>query len=400
MAKVTKNQLTEEDDALLADLGVEIEEKKISDTTPEQERIMAGFEEIERFYELHNRLPLNEARRDVFERMYAVRLTKICSSSDCLSLLADLDQYALIQRFSEQKTPIEVDDEALLAELGVLEQSESDITQLTHVKTRAQVRAAAEEVAQRKPCEDFERFKLLFIEVQQELKSGVRVARPYKKDATLSQGAFYIVGGQKAYIAEIGEWFQNSGNKKDARLRVIFDNGTESNLLYRSFQKALSADDLGRRVSEPDAGPLFEEHDNEDETQSGTIYVLRSLSEHPAIKERREVIHKIGVTGGKVKTRITNAKFVPTFLMDEVEVVATYELFHINRSRLERLLHRFFEAAKLDVEVIDRFGQPIVPQEWFLVPLFIIDEVVSKIKDGTLIHYYYDVQNAQLIECN
>ncbi len=130
---------------------------------------------------------------------------------------------------------------------------------------------------------------------------------------------------------------------------------------------------------------------------SGTIYVLRSESEHPTIQKNRDVIHKIGVTGGKVETRISNAKLDPTFLMADVKVVATYELYNINRTKLEHILHKFFESSKLDIQINDRFGNPVVPKEWFLVPLFIIDEVVEKIKDGTISKYSYDMESATLV---
>jgi hypothetical protein len=130
---------------------------------------------------------------------------------------------------------------------------------------------------------------------------------------------------------------------------------------------------------------------------SGTIYVLRSKSELPLVAANRDLVHKIGVTSQKVEQRISNASLQPTFLMADVEVVATYELFNINRTRLEYLIHRVFDAAKLDIEVKDRFGNPVVPHEWFLVPIFVIDEAVSRIKDGTIINYRYDPNQARLV---
>lgn len=130
---------------------------------------------------------------------------------------------------------------------------------------------------------------------------------------------------------------------------------------------------------------------------SGTIYVLRSKSDHPMIQEHRNVIHKIGVTSRDMNKRLSNAKLDPTFLMADVEVVATYELSNINRTKLENLIHRFFEPAKLNIEIKDRFGNPIVPREWFLVPLFVVDEVVDRIKDGTITSYIYDHQAASLV---
>jgi hypothetical protein len=130
--------------------------------------------------------------------------------------------------------------------------------------------------------------------------------------------------------------------------------------------------------------------------ESGTIYILRSKSDHPLIKEHRDVIHKIGVTGSDISKRIANAKLDPTFLMADVEVVATYELSNINRVRLEKLIHKFFEPARLNIEIKDRFGNPIVPREWFLVPRFVIDEAVGKIKDGSIVNYFYDAKAGKL----
>ena len=179
-------------------------------------------------------------------------------------------------------------------------------------------------------------------------------------------------------------------------MRVIYSNGTESNLLLRSMQRALYKDETSRIISDPSAGPLFSENVEEDDAASGTIYVLRSKSDHPAVKEHREVLHKIGVTGGSVEKRIANAAHDATFLLADVEIVATYELFNINRTKLENLIHKFFDSARLEIEIKDRFGNPVVPREWFLVPLFAIDEAVEKIKDGSITDYEYDPSSAKL----
>ncbi len=135
---------------------------------------------------------------------------------------------------------------------------------------------------------------------------------------------------------------------------------------------------------------------NETSGESGTIYVLRSKSDHPTFVEHRELIHKIGVTGGDVATRIANSRADSTFLFADVEVVATYKLFNINRGKLENLLHRFFAPARLDLEIPDRFGRPMRPREWYLVPLQVIDEVVGRVKDQSITEYAYDPKIAAL----
>ena len=132
--------------------------------------------------------------------------------------------------------------------------------------------------------------------------------------------------------------------------------------------------------------------------RQATIYVLRSKSDNPFVAAHRDLVHKIGVTGGDLAARIANAKLDPTFLMADVEVVATYKLYKINRTKLENLIHRVFERARLDIEIKDRFGRPVIPREWFLVPVFVVDEVVERIKDGTITKYIYDPKTATLVE--
>jgi len=82
--------------------------------------------------------------------------------------------------------------------------------------------------------------------------------------------------------------------------------------------------------------------------------------------------------------------------MANVEIVATYKLYNINRTRLENLMHRIFESARLDIEIMDRFGRPVIPKEWFLVPLFAINDAVERIKDGSIASYVYDPAQAKL----
>ena len=387
---------TDEDDALLAELGVEVEVKKQLSRTPREERIVAGFEEISRFAEEHGQPPQHGEDLDIFERLYAVRLDRIRDLQECRDLLAPLDEQGLLaETFAASTSGAEdLDDDALLAELGV-EVAKSPLTELKHVRSTAE-RKAADEVANREKCEDFSKFKPLFEMVQKELDSGLRETRPFEMKAEIGKGRFFIVGGQKAYVTEKGETITNEQGRTDARLRVIFDNGTESNMLMRSLQRALNKDGAGRRITDPSAGPLFSDQTIDGDEASGIIYVLRSKSDHPLVTENRELVHKIGVTNMSVEKRIAGAQLQPTFLMANVEVVATYELYNINRSKLENLIHRIFEPARLEIEIMDRFGRPVVPREWFLAPLFVINDAVEKIRDGTITGYHYDPRAAGL----
>ncbi len=388
---------TKEDDDLLEELGVEVETKREGGRTPREERIIAGFEEIQRFVEEHGRPPQHGQDRDIFERLYAVRLDRLKEQPEALELLNKLDHQKLLSGGTPtgDASSDELDDDELLAQLGADALSEGSVEQLRHVRTATE-RREAEEIANREKCEDFANFKPLFQQVQKELEAGIRQTRSFELKAEIKAGAWFIVGGQKAYVAEEGETFTTAQGRTDARLRVIFDNGTQSNMLMRSLQRALNKDDAGRRITDPEAGPLFSGEREEDDQPSGTIYVLRSKSDHPMVAANRDVVHKIGVTNVPVKQRIAGARLQPTFLMADVEVVATYELYNISRTKLENLIHRVFSSARLEITIEDRFGQPAIPREWFLAPLFIIDEVVEKIRAGTITRYVYDPKAASL----
>lgn len=387
---------SEDDDALLEELGVQVETPKPTGRTARDERVIAGFEEIQRFVDQHGRAPQHGEGRDIFERLYAVRLERMRELPDCRAVIEPLDRQGLLA--GTAPAPVadadELDDDALLAELGV-DAAKDGIADLKHVRSTADKRAA-EEVANREKCEDFDKFKPLFAKVKREISEGTRQTRPFELKAEIRPGAWFIVGGQMAYVAEMDETFSNAQGRTNARLRVIFDNGTQSNLLMLSLQRALHKDEAGRRITDPSAGPLFAGVAEDGDLESGTIYVLRSKSDDPQIVASRDVLHKIGVTGGKVETRIANAKLDPTFLLADVEVIATYKLSNINRTKLENLIHRIFDPARLNIEIKDRFGNPVIPREWFLVPLFVINEAVERIKDGTIIEYIYDPKTARL----
>ena len=388
-----------DDDELLDALGVDATPLKASSRTPREERIIAGFEDILRFNQSHGRAPQHSEGGDIFERLYAVRLDQLRKLPEAQALLAGLDAPGLLSGAVVANTDVDaLDEDALLAELGISAEPTdgSDITVLRHVRSSVEKRAA-EEVADRTPCEDFERFQPLFEQVERELKSGVRKALPFGRDASVFNGNYFIVGGQLAYVAEVGDTIKAPNGESDARLRVIYANGTESNLLRRSLQRALYKDDTGRRLSDPDMGPLFGGEAEPDDIESGTIYVLRSKSSHPFVAEHRELIHKIGVTGGKVETRIAAADKDATYLLADVDIVATYKLHNLNRTRLENIFHRLFGAAQLDLTIEDRFGNPVKPREWFLVPLHVIDEAVQCIRDGSITGVSYDLTTARLI---
>lgn len=385
-------------DELSAELQDFAQPKKEKTRTAREERIIAGFEEIQRFVEEHGRIPQHGEDNDIFERLYAVRLDRIRTLEECRELLTDLDHQGLLdgKETVQNESAEDMDDDELLAELGDMAPG-GGLTELRHVRSTAEKRAV-EDIANRTKCEDFDQFKPLFQQVEAELKAGIRETRRFGQDASIEQGNFFILNGQMVYVAEVGDVFKAPNGDNDARLRVIYSNETESDILLRSLQRALYKDETGRRITEHDAGPLFRDTWDDDDVESGTIYVLRSKSQNPFVAEHRELIHKIGVTGGKVETRIANAEHDATYLLADVEIVATYKLAGINRTKLEALLHRVLAPAQLDLEIKDRFGRPVKPREWFLVPLAAVNEAVERIRDGSITTMIYSPETAKLVK--
>lgn len=400
-------------DELRSELDDYAQPEKAGGCSAREQRIIAGFEEIERFVEEYGRLPQHGENLDIFERLYAVRLDRLRASAECRAVLNGRDPRGLLEftpevgekgiiredsaEYRVGLADVELSEEELAAALRREGVSASDISQLEHVRSREEIRAA-EEVAKRTPCNDFESFRPVFEKAQQELETGERQTLKYKDNADVKKGDFFILDGQKVIVAEMGEEFLSDYGRPDRRLRVIYDNGTESDLLVRSLQRALNKDKASRRITEPDFGPLFSGEEDEDDLPTGYIYVLRSKSEHPFVVQNRLVLHKIGITGKDVKTRIGNAKKNTTYLLADVEIVATYKLVNINRKRLEALLHKFFGSARLDLELKDRFGFDVAPREWFLAPLSVIKEAIEKLKDGTIGNYRYQPETAQIVK--
>ncbi|HXE53092.1 MAG TPA: GIY-YIG nuclease family protein [Tepidisphaeraceae bacterium] len=391
-----------DDETLMRDLAEDFGvEEKPAGRSPLEQRILAGFEEIERFVEQHGRVPQHGEDRDIFERLYAVRLDRLRQSPECRAVLKDVDTRGLLGVAPDGKTAAsdEPDDAELRAALGDLV-ADDDVTRLVHVQS-SEDRKAAEDVAQRQPCPDFETFRPIFEQVQRELDAGERETEKFRHNGKLEPGDLFILSGQKVLVAGADEEVTHKEyGREDRRLRVIFDNGTEANLWLRSLQRALYKDERNRRVLAPaaESAPLFAGTMADDDLASGTIYVLRSKSDHPFVAQNRDVIHKIGVTGGNVKGRIANAKKDPTYLLADVDVVAEYKLANVNRKALESLLHKLFGSARLDLELKDRFGGQVEPREWFLVPLPVIDEAIRKLKDGIIDGLRYDRETARLTQ--
>lgn len=254
----------------------------------------------------------------------------------------------------------------------------------------------ADYVAQHKLCENFEDYKPLFAKVHQELKEGRRSLVKINKTATLTAGRYYFVSGQMLLLEQIGELKKSSNSLPDARTRCIYENGTESDILLQTLRKNVVGD--GYAISELQEEMDAQFFNNSDITTedkvTGYIYILSSLSGNPVVKKEKN-LYKIGFTTNSVEQRIANAENDPTYLMAPVKIVATYKVVNMNSQMFEDLVHQLLMPVQFQVTVFDEQGKEHQPQEWFVVPLPVVDVIIKKIMDGTIVGFTYNPQ----LEC-
>lgn len=248
-------------------------------------------------------------------------------------------------------------------------------------------------VAQHTLCENFEDYKPLFAKVHQELREGKRSLVRISKTATLAAGRFYYVSGQMLLLEQIGDLSMGSNSMLNGRTRCIYENGTESDILLQTLRKNVVGDGYAVSELQEDAESQFFSNKDiaADDNVTGYIYVLSSLSENPEVKAEKN-LYKIGFTTNSVEQRIANAENEPTYLMAPVKIVATYKVVNLNSQKFEDLVHQLLKHVQFQVTVIDdkRIGHQ--PQEWFIVPLPVVDVIIKKIMDGTIVGYTYNPQ--------
>lgn len=380
------------------------------------ERLISKFTEINEFITANNRQPELDMT-NVPEYMLSQRLNAIRQNSEQCQALAPIDTHNLLpvhlaQQVAESGADYQVEEkeinsvEDIFADdnLGLLDTPADSIFDLKHVEKFS--RAEAEHISRRKKCKNFEKYEHLFVEVQNQIRDGERKLLPFDdKGESLVAGCYYILSGVLLFLESVDitspeKTISGKRFRKDGRTRCIFENGTESNMLYRSLAKALYND--GKTVSETSNSLNEELYKNmggvtEEDTESGHIYILSSLSRNPDIKNINN-LHKIGYSTTSIEKRIANAENEPTYLMAPVNLIAGYQCYNINTQKLENLLHTFFGNACLDIEIADKNGKMCKPREWFIAPLAAIEFAVSGLLDGSIVDYRYDPIREQVIQ--
>lgn len=391
--KTKKDKLSEIFESDLLGL-LAVDEPKAAPASPQDSRLIDNFQEISDFYETNQRCP--ELSDDIGEYRLASRLAAIKKDPKKVKTLLPYDYYNLLE--SEETKSVSVEELISDDPLGLLDgDDEADsIYTLSHVKPSERLRP--DYIAHRKVCKDFDLYEEAFQQIHDDLEHGRRRLVEFK-EGDLHEGCYYVLRGVVLYLEQSLAVKQKieykSGTKvrREGRTRCIFDNGTESSMLYRSLGKALKLDGfcISDLIEQSQGSVSIDASD----VQNGYIYVLRSLSRAPQIRSIRN-LYKIGYCSGDVTTRIKNAIHEPTYLMNDVEVVLTVRCYNLDVPYLEASIHSFFSNVNVYFEVRDDEGIMHYPKEWFTVPLNIIEEAIPLIVDKKIDSYRYD-KNLQMI---
>jgi hypothetical protein len=354
----------------------------------EDEIAIAQFEAINAFLDEHHVLPGSTAdgrEPNLAEYTLEAHLDAFRDDEACRILLSTYDRHGLLGA------------EAAPRATSLLRGPAEGIFELRHVPNTAGSKAAADDIERRRPCDDFATFEPIFALLKRDIGNGKRETVRFSSEASIKVGTGYILNGIMAYIADE---IDDSKGRNRTRIRVIFGNGMEGRHLIRSFARLLHDDENGRQIIEknPDvSGPLFSgQPDQADDFGeiAGHVYVVESKSPDPQILALRGRLYKIGFTAQPLEKRFSNAEKEAAFLYAGVHVVMTFAT-NFNPQKLEALVHQFFGNARLQIDIT--LGKSISPQEWFVVPLDLVEEAVNKIIDRSIVKYRYDHLSRKIV---
>lgn len=370
---------------------LEVKNKKIRVVT-ENYKLIDDFKEISDFYRKNNKEP--ERSKDIIEYRLYSRLTGLRKDKEKCEILKEYDEFNLLK----DDSVIEVnslEDIFSSDSFNILDEDDEDIFNMKNVP---KITTMPDYVASRKVCTDFDKYEIMLEECQLDIKEGRRELKPFKNGQQIEEGHFFILKGVLLYVDKVGEFVVENG-VKNARLRCIFENGTESDMLMRSLGAELYKD--GRRVTENANNmeqDILEKFNSisDDDVETGYIYVLKSKSTNDYIRPIKN-LYKIGFSTTSVEERVKNSSNEPTYLMAPVTIVTTFKCYNMDVNKFENLLHNFFGQACLELEVTDKIGIKHKPREWFIAPISVIEEVIKLILNGQIVNYKYDLVKEQIV---
>ncbi|CAI3368759.1 GIY-YIG nuclease family protein [Enterococcus cecorum] len=365
-----------EDDAFY-DLTKQFEKKKVVKQDPE----VTKFQEIIDFVNENGREP-EKTPEWSSERALWARLSGFRGKPERAEKVKKYDTLGLLEKEFDQDgeflaDSVEIDDELNLDDILGSDDMIDDFSDLLDVSRYRRTVNAADKIGRRKHARHFEKYKSLFDQVHADIASGRRKIIPFEQ-YDIQANRFYVQNGVMLYVVSIGDFYEDVNGDKNAKMHVVYENGTENkSLLFRSLASSLYATERhGRMVTEPVDEETLAESFGEEFT-TGYIYVLKSLSTNPDISKWTN-LYKIGFTRNDVESRIANAENDVTYLNAPVKIMLSAEVQNVNAQLLERTLHHAFQ----DKQVVFQDGNFKKATEWYMVPLNDIESKINEVIAG------------------
>ncbi|GFH41806.1 hypothetical protein Hs30E_03570 [Lactococcus hodotermopsidis] len=359
--------------------------EKISSANPEIKK----FQEINDWIREHNgKEPVKRADR--IERALAARLKGIRGDSQKTALLKDYDEFDLLDNVTDEIPVLNslddiLNDDELFTDL----ENHHSLFDLSRYSRTVR---AADKIGVRKKAKEFDKYDRMFKKVHAEIANGERKILKFGNknkringEYNISPGRFYILKGVMLYVESMGdEWFVTSkSQEKNTKIHVIYENGTESDMLYRSLASSLySSERTGKMISEKiDDLPLLGE-DNPIYQTTGFIYVVKYAGDDSQLSSL-ENLYKIGYSEN-VESRLKNTENEATYLYAKVNLIAKFEIQNMSARKVEKYLHDIFADKQLQIDMKAVNGRKVDATEWYIVSFEEIQYEINKLVTNLL----------------
>ncbi len=369
--------------------------------TPKEEQALVKFREIETFVRQQGREPQDNSS-DPAERSLGNSLKAYRKRSDLRAKMMVHDALGLLEtkgNVAPKAVITTIEDIFDNDDLGLLEDIDSSIF-IPRTKSEIKEKELPDEIATRKPCKDFYRFEKFFADVQKAINDKAVIAKRFTTEADAHVGQVLVLRGLLCYVDSVMDAREHDERYNNPRLRVIFANGTETNILQRSLARALYKNAHSRLVDYStnlfSPAPVDIDIKN---NPSGFIYILATKSTAPVLAKLKAqgMLVKIGYTTQDVEERIKNAEKESTFLEAPVRILAVIECFNLNPQKFENLIHAFLYQQRLNMALMSTDGSTYHPEEWFTVDKDTAIKVCECIVDGTITQYRMDNVSGKMV---
>ncbi len=279
-------------------------------------------------------------------------------------------------------------------DLGIFDNIHSEILVSDH---KANTRASYdqyndEDIASRFECKDFYKFEATFERISKAIQTGAFTKTNFSSVKDINIGSVFVLNGMLCYVANIYKAEARKNTRSQERLRLIFSNGTESNMLTHSLATAQYKYENSYQllITDPDwMDDELAKNFGDDRQLTGVIYVAK-LTDTPNNLAHYKHLHKVGFSTLTGEARTKHSIRDTAFLQQPVDIIAEWQVYDANARSVESVLHAFFYDQRVKVSLKAANDNLYKATEWFNVPLDEIEKAINLVIAGDIKNYRMD----------